>query len=96
MLGSRTETTFKVCAGLAWLLEPDDKSRRTAAFGRAKKLYAARSDIVHGTANSIPELSELSREALVMAIGAYRRIHAVPELKEIKASTRSEKLLLQM
>ena len=96
MLGSRTETTFKVCAGLAWLLEPDDKARRTAIFGRAKKLYAARSDIVHGTAHLIPELFELSREALVMAIGAYRRIHAAPELKEIKASTRLEKLVLQI
>lgn len=96
MLGSRTETTFKVCAGLAWLLEPDDKSRRVAAFGRAKKLYAARSDLVHGTASSIPDLFELSREALVMAIGAYRRIHALPGLKEIKASTRSEQLLLQL
>lgn len=96
MLGSKTETTFKVCAGLAWLLEPNDKARRVATFGRAKKLYAARSDLVHGAASSIPDLFELSREALVMAIGAYRRIHAVPELKEIKASTRSERLLLQL
>lgn len=96
MLGSRAETTFKVCAGLAWLLEPNDKSRRVATFGRAKKLYAARSDLVHGAASSIPDLSELSREALVMAIGAYRRIHALPELKEMKASTRSEQLLLQL
>lgn len=96
MLGSRTETTFKVCAGIAWLLEPYDQARRVATFGRAKKLYAARSDLVHGAAGSIPgNLSELSREALAMAIGAYRRIHALPELKDIKASTRSERLLLR-
>ncbi|QIK83138.1 HEPN domain-containing protein [Sanguibacter sp. HDW7] len=96
MLGSKTETTFKVCAALAWLLEPDDQMRRVASFGRAKKLYAARSDLVHGSSSSIPDdLHELSREALVMAIRAYRRIHAFPELKDIKASTRSEHLLLQ-
>ena len=96
MLGSRTETTFKVCAAMAWLLEPTDDARRFEMYGRAKKLYAARSDLVHGAVDSITgDVHELSREALGMAIRAYRRIHALPELRDIKSSTRSERLLLQ-
>lgn len=97
MLGSGTETTFKVSAAIAWLLEPRDKGRRVTTFHRAKKLYAIRSDLVHGATTSIPDnLSELSREALLMAISAYRIIHTLPELKDIKARRRTERLLLQI
>ncbi|GAA1545106.1 HEPN domain-containing protein [Nocardioides humi] len=97
MFGSKTETTFKVCAAISWLLEPDDRTKRLAMFNKAKTIYDARSDVVHGAAIAQPDKQrELAQEALEIATGAYRAIHARADLKDLKPSTRSERLLLQL
>ncbi len=96
MLGSKAETTFKVCAALAWLLEPEDEGERTALFSKAKKIYALRSDLVHGSVDADPNLApEYAQEALTMAVWAFRRIHADTTLKELRSSSRSERLLMR-
>ena len=96
MVGSKAETTFKVCAALAWLLEPDDEGKRVALFSKAKKIYALRSDLVHGSVDADPDLApEYGQEALAIAVRAFRRIHADTTLKELKSSSRSDRLLMR-
>lgn len=95
MLGSESETTFKVCAALSWLLEPNDPQARRALYARAGKIYNLRSRIVHGAVDDdTPEAMELSREALGLASRAFRCIHADPKLKDMKSSSRTKRILL--
>jgi len=97
MFGSKTETTFKVCAAIAWLLEPTDQAKRLALFNKAKTIYGARSDVVHGAAFGDPDKQPaLAREALDIATRAYRAVHGRADLKDLKPSTRAERLLLQL
>lgn len=96
MLGSKAETTFKVCAAIAWLLEPEDQGKRIALLSKAKKIYSLRSDLVHGSVSADASLApEYGPEALVMAVRAFCRIHADPALKELTSSGRSELLLMR-
>lgn len=96
MLGSKAETTFKICASMAWLIEPDDEGRRVAFLSKAKKIYSLRSDLVHGSVHADSNLAlEYGQDALRMAVQAFRRIHADSTLKELKSSSRSERLLMR-
>jgi len=96
MVGSKAETTFKVCAAMAWLLEPDEEEKRFALFSKAKKIYALRSDLVHGSVDADPNLApKYGQEALAISVRAFRRIHADSTLKELRSSSRSERLLMR-
>lgn len=95
MLGSRSETTFKVCAALSWLLEPTDLENRRILNRRAKKIYNLRSGIVHGSVDGdTPEAVKLSKEALTLAVRTFRRIHTDPKLKDVASSARAEMILI--
>lgn len=96
MLGSKSETTFKVCAALSWLLEPTDLELRRNLYSNAKKIYNARSRIVHGEIeDNTVEAAQLSRDALTLAIRAFRRIHSDAKLKAMRSSPRAETILLE-
>jgi hypothetical protein len=87
MFGASPETTFRVCGAMACLLEPTDKARRTALFDELKKLYNARSSVVHGSI----ELNHRSAydhrtRAVRCALDAMRRLYDYPELLKIKKS----------
>lgn len=69
------ELTFKVSSSLAWLLAPDDPSRRNSLFGELKKIYKARSMIVHGGGSlDLDKLSKDSRRAIEVAVDALREL----------------------
>ena len=96
MLGTKAETTFKVCAALAWLLEPDDENGRRRLFAEAKKIYALRSALVHGAVEADPnQVPQLGQAALNLAVRAFRCIHADPTLIDLRASARADAILLR-
>ncbi len=96
MLGSKTETTFKVCASMAWLLEPHDEERRRQVFSRVKKIYELRSGLVHGAEDpDFQNSSEKAQDALTLAIQAFCAIHLNPELVDMKSNSRCEAILMR-
>lgn len=96
MLGTgEGETTFRVCAGMALLLSPDDSSERVTLFREFKNLYRARSGLVHGAREPRPEDAVRSRDrAVEVAILATRAIHGRPELRDAGSSEERSRLLL--
>ncbi|WP_146004400.1 HEPN domain-containing protein [Brevibacterium luteolum] len=95
MLGSKSETTFKVCASLAWLLEPEDEERRRQLFAMADKIYGLRSRLVHGSEDAETDSAiELARDALSLAVRAFRRISSDSSLAQMRSSARSKMILL--
>lgn len=96
MLGSTTETTFKVCASLSWLLEPRDEERRRQIHSRAKKIYGLRSRLVHGAEHpDFQDSDKSAQDALALAIRAFLAIHSNPELVDMKSGSRSEAILMR-
>lgn len=84
------ETTFRVTAGLAHLLE-SDPSKRDARRRQFARVYRARSKVVHG--HQPGSLATERDEAVGVAIGALRRLFAdFPDL--IADRTRGTRLLL--
>lgn len=96
MLGSTTETTFKVCASLSWLLEPRDEERRRQIHSRAKKIYGLRSRLVHGAEHpDFQDSYKSAQDALALAIRAFLAIHSNPEFVDMKSGSRSEAILMR-
>lgn len=91
LFGGKAETTFRVTAALARLLEPDPKKR---ARRRAKlaAVYDTRSRVVHG--EDVGDAArKASDRAIAAAVDALRRLFfEFPEL--IPASRRGERILL--
>lgn len=95
MLGSKSETTFKVCASLACLLEPDHEERRLKLFAKANEIYNLRSALIHGTEDSDTDsANKLAQEALLLAVRAFRRINSDSKLAEMRSSSRAKTVLL--
>ncbi len=97
MFGSASETSFKVCASLAWLLQPEDADARSRLFNHAKRIYNLRSRLVHGDADvDENDGSQHRHEALRLAAEAFYRIHTDEHLRAIsKSNKRAEHLLLR-
>lgn len=96
LFGSRSETTFRVCAALAWILEPDNEESRRKLFKKANDIYELRSRIVHGSADAdIESANDYSKDALYIAVQAFRRIHADPTLAGMRSTSRSKEVLLR-
>lgn len=101
LFGTTPETTFKVCAAIAWLLEPVDEGQRAKLFSEARTLYSARSHLVHGSV--LPPKKEITRikaqiyrdKAVDIAMAALRAVLRSDELRQAPTSTaRGEMLLL--
>lgn len=74
LFGAKTETTLRVTSSLAWLLGESAEDRR-ARQTRYKKIYAVRSDVVHGAAAvNAHQLQEFSLEAVRISIDALRAV----------------------
>lgn len=98
LFGAQQETTHRVSTALAWLLAVDatDRAKRQAAY---KKLYALRSNIVHGSPKVTPEkVAAASRETVQISLAALRAIfeHRPDLLLESTSEARGNKLLLDM
>jgi hypothetical protein len=96
MFSGAPETNFKVCASIALLLEPNDPSRRAALFKRLKKLYTARSTLVHGGKEaSLEEATRMKDETVWIAIQTVQSVYSRDDLVDCKsADERHQRLIL--
>lgn len=75
LFGGSVESTLRVTSSLAWLLEPTVEGR-LAFQASLKKIYAARSRIVHGGNPLKPdELVKLAEAAVDVSVRALRAIY---------------------
>jgi hypothetical protein len=98
LLGSEAEVTFRLCAGLALLVEPLDPSARGAVFSELQRLYTTRSKLVHGSGEPAPSEAQRHRDrAIEIALIATRAIYDQPHLLEANSSgERNKRLLLSL
>ena len=97
LLGATPETTFRLCAALARLLEPEDTDRRQESFAELKGIYDARSKVVHGKPYPPKRNSSVDTErSIAVGLEALRRLlRDRKDLLSIAASDkRGEALLL--
>jgi Apea-like HEPN len=94
LLGTRTETMFRVTAALAVLCEDNPQHRQTLR-NELQRVYDARSRLVHGDQPEGP-LHEYCPRAIATALEALRRlIRDRPDLLGLaRSSARAERLLL--
>jgi hypothetical protein len=94
LVGSAPETTFRVTAALAYLIEPDANARLERRSELAK-LYRARNEIVHGQ-RAGPKDPNAPHKAIDVAVEAFRtllgRRQDLLELR--KSEDRANKLLM--
>jgi hypothetical protein len=94
LVSGNTETTFRVCAGIAWLTSETPEARREA-FKDAKRHYDVRSKVVHGSRVSDDQMQRTARDATLLAVRAIRGlIQRYPALAGRSASERAVALLL--
>jgi hypothetical protein len=96
IFGASTETTFRVTASLAKLIESDGERRREKRK-ELTKIYTSRSKIVHG-AKEIPShtVYEQRQEAILVACQALRELYLHrTDLLELKSEERGIWLLLE-
>jgi hypothetical protein len=97
IFGTNQETTFRVTASLAKLIEPTDLVKREELFVELKKLYGDRSNLVHG--NSEPaatKIYEMRNRAIRIAILAFKMLYEDrTDLLLLKSDQRSSRLLLE-
>lgn len=94
LFGSRSETTFRVSAALAKLIEgqPD---LRSECQRRLKKVYAVRSDVVHGARVSPANVDDAATQAVEAAVRALRAAYERgPEWLKLKSEERGARILL--
>jgi hypothetical protein len=78
---------------VAFLLA-ESVEKRTAVFEQMGELYAARSDVVHGTIIPVPRANELRHSAVTLAVECLRRLFAGEE-RLIKNASRGKAVILR-
>lgn len=96
-LGARSETTFRVTAAIAKLLEPDSGEKRLALQKELKTIYGMRSKLVHGSKDYSPsDLYPHRARAIEIAISVLRNLYERrTDLLEIDSASRGTRLLLE-
>ena len=95
LVGADGETTFRVTAALAKLLE-DEPAKRSTLVRQLKKVYSLRSDVVHGEAVDPDKLKDASGVALDYGISSLRRLYMKgPEWLTLDSTKRADRLLLE-
>ena len=94
--GTSTETTFRVTAAMAAILETSDAAARLQKQKDLTKIYGKRSRVVHGAVDLSPqEAFTLRDSALRTAIECLRRLYSDrPDLLAMKSEQRSTQILL--
>lgn len=97
VFGVKSETTFRITASLAKLLEDTNVEKRNELQKRLKKLYSKRSNIIHGVEELPVEKSqELKNEALSISIKTLKILFQDRrDLIECKPEIRSQTILLE-
>jgi len=95
LVGTSAETTFRVTAALAKLLEADKSKRRTLRKELAE-LYEIRSRVVHGTTIEDRSITDAADRSLKYAVQALRKFYEVrPEWLSLNSTERADRLLLE-
>ncbi|MFG2439033.1 hypothetical protein [Streptomyces sp. NPDC048508] len=96
MFSGTPETNLRVCGSIAHILEPNDFDKRFELFRELKKIYAMRSNIVHGKSEpSLVQLHSAAESALETAFSSMRALYRIPELLSAKdAAERGSMTLL--
>jgi hypothetical protein len=71
LVGTASETSFRVSAAMAWLLEPQSAARRRV-FNELRQTYAVRSRVVHGEPVNRADVEHASAHATKAALDAIR------------------------
>lgn len=96
IFGSKTETTFKITASLAKLLEPENEEKRLELQKELQKLYNLRSELVHGV-NELPadKAHDHKNRAIVISIKSLKILFEErPDLLKYNSGKRSTIMLL--
>lgn len=96
LFGATGDTSFRVAACLALILEPDSR-QRSSTFTRIKKLYDLRSQVVHGSSHLKGSDFDKAYEAQNLTFDLLRTIiTSFPELVSLKnGNERSKSLILR-
>lgn len=97
LFGVHTETTFRVTASIAKLLEPSNLARREALHKELKDLYSKRSRLVHGGPEPTTEdVDRFRQRAIDVAADCFRALYRDrADLIELSSNLRGAKLLLE-
>jgi hypothetical protein len=98
LFGASSETTMRICTALAWLLGSNsaDRAKRQSQY---KKLYALRSNIVHGSSRvASDKVNKAAHETVQISLSALRELfeHRPELLAEKTSEDRGNKLLLDI
>ena len=96
MFGTRTETTFRVTASLAKILE-ENAEKRLELQKELNKLYGVRSSMVHGAKEPDPDAAAKNRQRVIrVAINGLKALYSErPELLSMPSEERSKTVLLE-
>jgi Apea-like HEPN len=95
LLGAEAEVSFRLCAGMALLLEPENPEKRAELFSEMRELYGVRSGLVHGSREpSDAKAAEYRSRAIELALSAMRCLFDHPELLEAKSSSERNRRLV--
>ncbi len=95
LVGTRTETVFRVTAALAKLLE-QESSRRMALRKELNKIYDVRSRVVHGELVNSLHVWEAADRAIDVCLRALGAFFSRPEdWLTAKSSERADRLILE-
>ena len=95
IVGTRTETVFRVTAALAKLLE-QESSRRMALRKELNKIYDVRSRVVHGELVNSLHVWEAADRAIDVCLRALGAFFSRPEdWLTAKSSERADRLILE-
>ena len=95
LFSGRPETNLRVCGAIAWLLEPQSYDRRTQLNKELGKLYASRSNLVHGSAATVDNAAGARDRAVHISLECIRRLYGNPDILNAKdSSVRGQMLLM--
>ena len=94
LFSSRPETSLRVCGAIAWLLEPNSYDSRTELFNELNKLYASRSNLVHGSAATVDNAAGARDRAVQISITCMKYLYDNPDLLRAKNSSVRGRMLL--
>jgi hypothetical protein len=94
LFSGRPETNLRVCGAIAWFLEPQSYDRRTDLFNELSKLYASRSNLVHGSSATVANAAAARDRAVQISVKCMSQLYDNPDLLRARDSSVRGRMLL--
>jgi hypothetical protein len=95
LVGTRTETVFRVTAALARLLE-SDRSKRSGFRRQLASIYDLRSRVVHGDLVDYTDVVSASDEAIDIALKSIKELYSrSSDWRKAKSGERADRIILE-